>query len=147
MMNTLCFCKAIPIYDRRDKACSSAVVVVIIIIPDLPRLEVMTTEVQPQVFWARVTVGNMYDYWQHLQRHGYMHKTSIKVISSEKDKMFAVPRNPEKGSSFVFLCDHNGQRQICRFSPFSSGCQLLGDTFRLAHNRSRTLLFYYLQEL
>ena len=80
-----------------------------IIIPDLTRLEVVTMEVQPQVCWARVTLGHVYVYW--------------------------------------FLCDYNGQRQICRSSPFTSGCQLLGDTFWLAHNRSWTLLFYYLQEL
>ena len=55
-----------------------------IIIPDLPRLEVMTMEVQPQVCWALVTLGHVYDYRQHLQRNGHMLQTSIKVISSEK---------------------------------------------------------------
>ena len=32
-----------------------------------------------------------------------MLQTSIKVISSEKNKMIAVPRNSEKGSSFGFF--------------------------------------------
>ena len=79
-------------------------------------------EVQPQVCWARVTLGHVYDYWQHLQRNGHMLQTSIKVISSEKKtkNMTAVARNSEKRFIFWFLCDYNVQRQICRSSPFTS---------------------------
>ena len=113
-----------------------------IIIPDLTRLEVMTMEVQAQVCWARVTLGHVYDFWQHLQRNGHMLQTSIKVISSEKKQNDCSCQELGKRFMFWFLCDYNGQRQICRSLPFSSGCQLLGDTFWLAHNRSWTLLFY-----
>ena len=80
-----------------------------IITPDLPRLEVMTMEVQPQVCWALVTLGHVYDYRQHLQRNGHMLQTSIKVFSCEKNKnkkktkMIAVARNSEKGSCFGFF--------------------------------------------
>ena len=60
-------------------------------------------EVQPQVCWARATLDHVYDYWQHLQRNGLMLQTSIKVISSKKNKMIAVAWNSKKGSSFGFF--------------------------------------------
>ena len=80
-------------------------------------------EVQPQV-----SLGDVYDYWQHLERNGHTLQTSIKVICCEK-KMFAVPITSKKKFTFSFFGDHNSQKQICRSLPFSSGCQLLGDTF------------------
>ena len=66
------------------------------IIPNLPRLAIMTMEVHPQVCWARVTLGHVYDNWQHLQRNGHMLPTSIKIISSEKKQL-------RKGLSFRFF--------------------------------------------
>ena len=63
----------------------------------------MTMEVQPQVCSARATLDHVYNYWQLLQRNGHMLQTSIKVISSEKNKMIAVARNSEKGSCFGFF--------------------------------------------
>ena len=88
-----------------------------IIIPDLPRLEVMTMEVQPQVCWARVTLGHVYDYWQHLQRNGHMLQTSIKLFLLKKTNDCSCQ---ELGKSFMFwfLLGHNIQRlSACRL-PF-----------------------------
>ena len=69
-----------------------------IITPDLPRLEVMTMEVQPQVCWARVTknMSKQMDICCRLVLKFFL-------LKKKDNQMIAVARNSEKGSCFGFF--------------------------------------------
>ena len=54
-------------------------------------------EVQPQV-----TLGDVYDYWQHLERNGHTLQTSIKVICCEKKNVCSSHSLEKKVHLFVF---------------------------------------------
>ena len=81
-------------------------------------------EVQPQVCSARATLDHVYNYWQLLQRNGHMLQTSIKAISSEKNKMIAVPRNSQNGSSFGFFVIIMVKNKFVVLRPLPAGLSI-----------------------